>query len=99
MNQQILEEKKQMLFDFINSDQYEPLKFKEIAAALQVPKSEKNELRMVLESLIFDGKITIDNKGKYIILESNIKVFRNSGRGTGGHIYTRQCNERCNAWR
>lgn len=74
MNQQILEEKKQMLFDFINSDQYEPLKFKEIAAALQVPKSEKNELRMVLESLIFDGKITIDNKGKYIILESNIKV-------------------------
>lgn len=85
MNQQTLEEKKQILFDFINSDQYEPLKFKEIAMVLQVPKNEKDELRMVLESLIFEGKITIDNKGKYNIIESNIKVgtFSGTQRGFG----------------
>ncbi|ROR27098.1 RNAse R [Mobilisporobacter senegalensis] len=85
MNQQTLEEKKQILFDFINSDQYEPLKFKEIAMVLQVPKNEKDELRMVLESLIFEGKITVDNKGKYSIIESNIKVgtFSGTQRGFG----------------
>ena len=74
MNQEKLEEKKQIIFDFINSEQYEPLKFKEIAMVLQVPKNEKDELRTTLESLILDGKITIDNKGKYNILESNMKV-------------------------
>lgn len=74
MNQEKLEEKKQVILDFINSEQYEPLKFKEIAMVLQVTKNEKDELRTTLESLILDGKITIDNKGKYNILESNMKV-------------------------
>lgn len=85
MNKEVLEEKKQILFDFINSKEYEPLKFKEISMALQVPRSEKDELRMVLESLVFDGKITIDNKGKYIVLQNNMKVgtFSGTQRGFG----------------
>lgn len=85
MNKEVLEEKRQILFDFINGKEYEPLKFKEISMALQVPRSEKDELRMVLESLVFDGKITIDNKGKYIVLQNNMKAgtFSGTQRGFG----------------
>lgn len=78
-----LDEKKKILFDLINSREYQPLKFKELSALLQVPKDEKNDLRVVLEALIRDGKIVLDVKGKYVVANQNIKVGIYSGTQRG----------------
>ena len=45
---------------------YVPMKFKELAILLQVPKEQRNELREILESLEGEGKIHCTAKGKYI---------------------------------
>lgn len=83
MDKRLLEHKKELVFEFMRSDEYKPLKFKEIVTVLQVPKKEKDDLREVLESLIADGKITIDVKGKFSISNENIKVGTYIGNSRG----------------
>jgi ribonuclease R len=45
------EKRKKVIYDFICDDFYVPMKFKEIAMILQVPKEQRDELRAVLEAL------------------------------------------------
>ncbi|QHQ62726.1 ribonuclease R [Anaerocolumna sedimenticola] len=85
MDKVILDEKKKILLDFINSKEYHPLKFKEIANILQVPRDEKQDLREVLTSLQADGKIDQDTQGRYKLADANTKtgVFSGTQRGFG----------------
>jgi ribonuclease R len=46
------EEKSRMLEDLFSNKEYKPLRFKELAGLLQVPKTSKHELKEVLEQLI-----------------------------------------------
>lgn len=59
----ILDEKKKMIYEYITSEQYKPVKIKELAAFLQVPKRDRAEFHEVMDSLIASGKIMIDQKG------------------------------------
>ena len=59
------EKRKKVIYDFICDDFYVPMKFKEIAMILQVPKEQRDELRAVLEALEQEGKIFVSKKGKY----------------------------------
>lgn len=81
----ILEEKKNLVYDFMLNKEYKPIKFKEMVNILQVPKREKEDLREVLESLIADGKIIIDVKGKFKVANENLKTgtFIGTQRGFG----------------
>lgn len=83
MNKEELEEKKKMVYEFISDKKYRPLKFKEMALLMQVPSKQKKDLRMVLESLIADGKIMIDVKGKIKLLAANVVVGKFSGTQKG----------------
>lgn len=85
MDQFIFEEKKKLVFSYMSSEIYKPIKFKEMQSILQVPRNEKHELREVLESLIAEGKITIDVKGKFKVAESNMKIgtFTGTLKGFG----------------
>ncbi len=85
MDKVILDEKKRILLDFINSKEYHPLKFKEIANILQVPRDEKQDLREVLTSLQADGKIDQDTQGRYKLADANTRtgVFSGTQRGFG----------------
>lgn len=85
MDKIILQEKKKILFDFISSKEYQPMKFKEIVGILQVPRNEKQDLREVLEALLAEGKITIDNAGKYKVSDGSTKTgtFSGTQRGFG----------------
>lgn len=60
-----LEEKKKMLTALINEPSYVPLKIKELAILLDVPKERRKELKAVLEQLVSEGSISISEKGKY----------------------------------
>lgn len=79
----ILEEKKKLVYDYMSSKEYKPVKFKEMVLILQVPRSEKNELREVLEVLIEEGKIVIDVKGKFKIVSEDVKIGIFSGTQKG----------------
>jgi ribonuclease R len=85
MDKYILEEKKRILIDFINSKEYQPMKLKEIGTVLQVPRNEKQDLREVLESLLSEGKLEVDNAGRYKLADASTKtgIFNGTQRGYG----------------
>ncbi len=85
MNNIIIDEKKKLLKEFISSSTYNPMKFKELATILQVPRDEKQELREVLESLIIDGVIEIDSSGKYKLSDGSTitGTYQGTQRGFG----------------
>ena len=79
------EKRKKVIYDLICDDLYVPMKFKELAMLLQVPKELRDELRAVLESLEADGKIYLSKRGKYCKGETKhlVGTFRASLRGFG----------------
>lgn len=82
---ELLEEKKTMLEEFFSRKEYKPMKFKDLAAWLQVPKGSKNELKMVLDQLIAKGTIILDLQGRYRVPGDDVKVgtFSGTQRGFG----------------
>jgi ribonuclease R len=81
----MLEEKKSMLLDLFSSKEYKPMKFKELVNFLQVPRSSKQELKLVLDQLISKGMIVLDPQGKYRKPGDDLKVgsFSGTQRGFG----------------
>lgn len=65
MDEQLLKERKQRLLQLMQDPAYVPMKLKEMAVLLNVPKSRREELKQVLDSLLDDGSIGISKKGKY----------------------------------
>ena len=62
---QTFEKRKKVIYDFICDDLYVPMKIKEIAAVLQVPREQREELRNVLDALVEEGKVSLSKRGKY----------------------------------
>lgn len=85
MEKEILKNKKELLFEVITNKSYRPMKFRELASLLQVPKDERDDLKLVLDSLLSDGKIMLDGNGRYKETNGNIKtgIFSGTTRGFG----------------
>ena len=79
------EKRKKVIYDLICDDLYVPMKFKELAMLLQVPKEKRDELRQVLESLEQDGKIYLSKKGKYCkgAAKHITGIYRANAKGFG----------------
>ncbi len=79
------EKRKKVIYDLICDDLYVPMKLKEIAILLQIPKEQREELREVLESLEADGKIYVSKKGKYVKGQAKrlTGTFQANARGFG----------------
>ena len=79
------EKRKKVVYDLICDSLYIPMKFKELAMLLQVPKEQREELREVLESLEADGRIYLSKRGKYFKGEAKhlTGTFRASLKGFG----------------
>ncbi|NLG03074.1 MAG: ribonuclease R [Clostridia bacterium] len=58
---------KQVILDLFMDPHYKPMKEKELAILLQIPKKERELLKEVLESLMSEGKIELSKRGKYSI--------------------------------
>jgi ribonuclease R len=65
MEKEILEQKAKMLEEVMNDKSYVPMKAKELAMLLGIPKSQRDELTQVLDYLVSEGRIGISKKGKY----------------------------------
>lgn len=87
MSKEDIEYRKKIIIDIINNKNYVPMKGKEIAIMLNIPKSQRDDLREVLDELLDEGSIGISRKGKYIPVEdSNIYItgeFIGNARGFG----------------
>ena len=44
---------------------YVPMKIKEIAVVLQIPREQRDELKEILDALVEEGKIALSKRGKY----------------------------------
>ena len=62
---QLFEQRKKMIYDFICDEFYVPMKLKELAILLQVPKEQRSELKKVMDTLEMEGKVRVSAKGKY----------------------------------
>lgn len=65
MEKELLEQRKQILTELMNDKAYVPMKVKELAILLNIPKSQRDELAEVLDALVAEGKIGVSKKGKY----------------------------------
>ena len=57
---QTFEKRKKVIYDFICDDLYVPMKIKEIAVVLQIPREQRDDLKEVLDTLVVSfqtGKI------------------------------------------
>ncbi len=58
-------DRKERILNYISSDSYIPLKFREMVVVLDVPESETDELTDILNELISEGKIYLSKRGRY----------------------------------
>lgn len=65
MEKELLEQRKQILLELMDDKAYVPMKAKELAILLNIPKSQREELALVLDALAAEGKIGVSKKGKY----------------------------------
>ena len=81
-----MEDKEKLILDFMSEDSYVPMKAKEIAVLLSVPKNEYNNLVQVLKKLEDEYKIQKSGKNKYSLIDNKKFVkgtYRANERGFG----------------
>ncbi len=85
MEKEQLEKRKKVIYDLICDDVYVPMKIKEIAILLNIPKEQRSELEEVLQALIDEGKIELSRKGKFAKASGRIcsGTFLANPRGFG----------------
>lgn len=86
MDKEQLEKRKKLIAELILENEfYVPMKTKEIAILLQIPKEQRSELQEVLDSLVSDGTIGVSKKGKYGKPDHTavIGIFESTRRGFG----------------
>lgn len=83
--EQTFEKRKKIIYDFICDDFYVPMKLKELAILLQVPKDQRNELKKVMDALVADGKVSVTQKGKYVkgTAKQLVGTYQAHARGFG----------------
>ena len=64
---QSLVARKDRLLALMRHKDYVPMKVKELAILLGVPKEERPRLQAVLDALLAEGKIGISKRGKYAL--------------------------------
>lgn len=82
---QTFEKRKKVIYDFICDDLYVPMKVKEIAAVLQIPREQRDELKEILDALVEEGKVALSKRGKYSKghAEHYKGIFQANSRGFG----------------
>lgn len=89
-----MEKRKQVLENLMKDKQYVPMKIKELAIILQIPRENRGDLLEVLDELIKDGKIEQSKRGKYRIAEEHVLTGKFVGNARGfGFVETEDSEE------
>ncbi|MGN0472348.1 MAG: ribonuclease R [Lachnospiraceae bacterium] len=84
MTAEQLNQRKKIILELLDDAFYVPMKEKELAVFLQVSREDRNDLKICLDELVREGKITISAKGKITKGEKRlIGTFISNRRGFG----------------
>ena len=80
-----MEEQKQKIMDLIKDEDYVPMKAKEIAMLMRVPKKEYNKFLEILGELELELKIQKNRKNRYKLVEKTYYdgIYRKNQKGFG----------------
>ena len=80
-----MEDKQQKIIEFMKDDEYVPMKAKEIAMLMRVPKNEYNEFLETLGELELELKIQKNRKNRYSLVEKTYYdgIYRKNQKGFG----------------
>lgn len=65
MDREQFENRKKTIDALIHDEFYVPMKIKEIAILLNIPRENREELVQVLDALVAEGRVVVSKKGKY----------------------------------
>lgn len=60
-----LEKRKKFIMELLGDPVYKPMRLREIASLLRLDKAQRKDLYEVLDELSAEGKVVMDNKGRY----------------------------------
>ena len=85
MTENRFQERKDLILSLMNEKEYVPMKIKELAILLDIPKENREDLKQVLDALMAEGKISVSKKGKYAKAEcfAQTGIFSAHPRGFG----------------
>ena len=85
MTEESLQRRKKIILDIVKDEHYVPMKAKELAILLQVPKEDRPDLDYVLKELVESGEIMLSKRGKYSKPENSILTgtFMSTVKGFG----------------
>ena len=93
MTDDLLKQRKDMLVSLFEEKSYVPMKLKELAIFLEIPKARREELKEVLDSLLEEGRIGISKKGRYGKAQDFARVGIFSGHAKGFGFVTIEWQE------
>ena len=85
MQEDVRKIREKKILEFMEDENYHPVRIKEMAAFFYVPKKERGEFHEIVDSLLNAGKIEIDKRGKLRIPRDNVMVgeFMATAKGFG----------------
>ena len=87
MEQKIHDRRKKLICELVEDEFYVPMKEKELAIFMQVKPEEREDLKLILNELLEEGKLQISKRGKYTKGEGKkdglIGTFISNARGFG----------------
>ena len=85
-NNKFMVDNKEIVLNFIKDEKYVPMKAKDIAFILGVPKQMYNDFHQILNELESEFKIQSTKKGKYMLVDENaykVGILRLNQKGFG----------------
>lgn len=79
-----LKKRKKYIYDVICTKDYQPMRAREIAILLQVPKEKRRDLQDTLDTLLQDGRVAMDRRGRYYKAPAGGKMEKSSKKKEKG---------------
>ncbi len=85
MTEELMKQRKEMLAALVQEPAFVPMKLKELAVFLDIPREQREELKEVLDVLVAEGKIGLSKRGKYGKPErfALVGIFTGNAKGFG----------------
>lgn len=85
MENSLFNEKKEQIYEMISHEDYKPMRIKDIAVLLNVPKEDKKDFYDIIDSLLSEGRIIEDTKNLIRLPGKNtlVGIFSGTTKGYG----------------
>lgn len=85
MTEEQMKQRKDKLLALVEEPSYVPMKLKELAVLLDLPRERREELKEVLDALVAEGRLGLSRRGKYGRPQASVLagIFTGNAKGFG----------------